>query len=238
MEDLLSKLDKIKKIEDPRIRQALSSKTAEKSIFGQGGMPGFLGTQDLPPEAYGTEYTNLPDPYRKAIEEVADMDLKKLRTTSGQQALTKALAKQNVPPQDAASFVKSTREAAEVWLGKDTREFMKKVGGLESSKQAPSKVGHIADLLKTNKQGVSKASTLWRFLKAGMKGGAKGYSTAAKIGTGALIGGAIVKLLQHGFEEERPTRTFRAVEETPGRPALPPSEVKSLDDIRKALDEL
>ena len=109
MEDLLEKLDKIKRIEDPRIRQSLDSRVPEEATFGSGGVSAFLGTTELPPEAYGTEYKNLPDPYRKAIEEVSDMDLKKLRTTKGQNTIREALSKQGISGKRAESFLRSIR---------------------------------------------------------------------------------------------------------------------------------
>jgi|GEM_PF-5563752 len=229
MEDLLSKLDKIKKIEDPKIRQALESDVPERAAFGSGGVASFLGTTDLPPEAYGTEYKNLPDPFRKAIEEVADMDLKKLRTVKGQNTFMKALAKQGVPPKEAASFLKSAREAAEAWLGKDSKEFMKTVAKAD----APSKIGHIGDLLKANKKGVLKVDTLWKFIKGGLKGMGK----AKMVGAGALGGMLISKLLEHGIEEEPPIR------EEVAKPQMVEEEIsvdqpESLDDLKKLIEAM
>ena len=226
-------LDKIlKDIKDPRIRQALESDLPERAVFGSGGVASFLGTTELPPEAYGTDYTNLPDPYRKAIEEVAEMDLKKLRTVKGQNTVRDALAKRGVVGKQAESFLKSTREAGEVWLGKESREFMKKVAGAEP----PSKVGHIGDLLKVNKQGVPKINTLWRFIKSGLKGMGK----AKMVGAGALAGAAIVKLLEQGVEEERPQVGARParLEETASRVGAKESEIESLEDLQRALDAL
>jgi len=229
MEDiLLSKL--LKDVKDPRIRQTLESDLPERAVFGSGGVSGFLGTTELPPEAYGTEYKNLPDPFRKAVEEVAEMDLKKLRTQAGQNQLGKALSKQGVPPKEITSFVKTAREAAEVWLGKDSKEFMKTVAKAE----APSKVGHIADLLKTNNKGVPKVNTLWRFIKGGLKTAGK----AKALGAAGLVGAGIVKLLEQGVEDQRPAeRTFKVVE--PDAPvAREEKKVDSLDDLKKLREEL
>ena len=227
MADIL--LDKIlKDIKDPRIRQALESDLPERATFGSGGVSAFLGTTELPPEAYGTEYKNLPKQYRRAIQEVADMDLKKLRTVKGQNSIREALFKQGIGGKKAESFLKSTREAAEVWLSKDSREFMKKVAGSE----APSKVGHIGDLLKANKQGIPKVDTLWRFIK----GGLKGLGKAKMVGAGALAGAAIAKLLEQGVEEERPVERVSVSRESEAEEK--PREIKTLDDIQRALDEI
>jgi len=222
-------LDKVlKQIEDPKIRQSLESDLPERAVFGSGGLSAFLGTQKLPPEAYGTEYTNLPDPFKKAIEEVADMDLKKIRTVKGQNALRSALLKQGIKGKDVAPFIKTVREASEVWLGKDSKEFMKTVAKVD----APSKLGHIADLLKANKQGTPKVDTLWRFVK----GGLRGLGKAKMVGAGALAGAAIVKLLEQGVEEERPKVIESVVDEPVVEDA--PREIKTMDDLQKALDDI
>lgn len=222
-------LDKVlKQIEDPKIRQSLKSDLPERAVFGSGGLSAFLGTQELPPEAYGTEYKNLPDPFKKAIEEVADMDLKKIRTVKGQNALRSALLKQGVKSKDISPFIKTVREASEIWLGKDSKEFMKTVAKAD----APSKIGHIADLLKANKQGTPKVDTLWRFVK----GGLRGLGKAKMVGAGALAGAAIVKLLEQGVEEERPEVIESVMDEPVVEDA--PREIKTMEDLQKALDDI
>jgi len=224
-------LDKVlKDIKDPKIRQSLKSDLPERAVFGSGGLSAFLGTQELPPEAYGTEYTNLPDPFRKAIEEVADMDLKNLRTAKGQGKLESALLKQKVPLKDIQPFMRSVRESAEVWLGKDTQAFMKQAAGLESAKQAPSKVGHIADLLKVNKQGVPKIKTALKVLGKGLRG----LNSAQKLGAAAVLGGLLTKAVDVGVDlttDKEPERTFKFKEA-----AKKTKAPESIDDLRRAYE--
>jgi hypothetical protein len=138
------------------------------------------------------------------------------------------LLKQGIKGKDVAPFIKTVREASEVWLGKDSKEFMKTVAKVD----APSKLGHIADLLKANKQGTPKVDTLWRFVK----GGLRGLGKAKMVGAGALAGAAIVKLLEQGVEEERP----KVIESVADEPVVEdaPREIKTMDDLQKALDDI
>ena len=218
------------KIKDKRIRQTLDSGIPERAVFGSGGVSGFLGTTDLPPEAYGTDYKNLPDPFRKAIEEVADMDLKDLRKIEGQTKLERALLKNKVPLKEVKPFAKSVREAAEVWLDKDSREFMKQVAKTD----APSKVGHIGDLLKANKQGTPKIKTLLKWLGKGIRG----LTSAQKLGAAAVVGGLLTKAIDMGVDmssDEEPMIPPKPAERK-REPVM--KEPSSLDDLRERLKQM
>jgi len=223
MADIL--LDKIlNKISDKKIRQALESDLPGRAVFGSGGVASFLGTTELPPEAYGVNYSNLSEPYQKAIAEISDLDLKKIRGKGGQSALRDALAKQNISGDKAESFIKTVRESAEVYLDKKTKKILKS----SAKGQSPKKIGDIIDMVKTNKQGVPKIKTVGRYLGRALRG----LGTAKAMGTGAVLGALLVKALDSGIEEERP-------EESAAPPVVEPTleeapkEVQTLEDIRR-----
>jgi len=227
MADIL--LDKIlNEISDKKIRQALESDLPERAVFGSGGVASFLGTTELPPEAYGVNYSNLSEPYQNAIAEVADLDLKKIRGKGGQTALRKALAKQKISGEDAESFIKTVRESAEVYLDKKTKKILKS----SSKGPTPKKIGDIIDMVKTNQKGVPKIKTVGRYLGRALRG----LSTAKAMGTGAVLGALLMKALDSGVEEERPSEAEAPVVEL--APGEAPKEVQTLEDIRRKAQEL
>jgi hypothetical protein len=227
MADIL--LDKVlEQISDKKIRQTLKSDLPQRAVFGSGGLSAFLGTQELPPEAYGVNYSNLSEPYQKAISEVADLDLRKIRSKGGQSALRKALANQNISGSEADDFINSVRESAEVWLDKKTKKILKS----SAKGSSPKKLGDIVDMVKTNKQGVPKIKTIGRYLGRAIRG----LGTAKAMGTGAVLGALLVKALDSGIEEERPEEIVSP--EVEPTQVVVPKKVESLEDIRAKAKEL